>query len=81
MRFTLIGTASTEYVVEADTPEAAAQAWGQFQREHQRARRGNMTLRLLFDPPIILDADGNQCEVENVTSKRNKLCRVSTAAS
>jgi len=80
-RFVLIGSASTETIIDAPDAETAAREWGQFQKEHQRARRGPMTLRLLFDPPVILDANGKQHEVKNVTSKRSQLCRVSTESS
>ena len=77
-RFILIGSASTETIIDAPDAETAARKWGQFQKEHQTGRRGPMRLRLLFDPPVILDADGQQYEVENVTSKRSQLCRAST---
>lgn len=77
-RFILIGSASTETIIDAPDAETAAREWGQFQKEHQRGRRGPMTLRLLFDPPIILDHAGQQYEVDGVTSKRNRPCQAAS---
>ena len=80
-RFVLIGSASTETIINAPDAKTAAEEWGAFQKQHQKGRRGPMTVRLLYDPPIIIDTDGRQCEVDGVTSKRNRPCQVHSTAS